>query len=172
MLALDTVLETASKAMGGVRLKETAIVRFLGLTRIPMLFLVSPRVLRVDGEGCELVIPLKYITGNHVGSMYVGVLAAGADLASGLNALFEIRRAHPKVLLVFKDLHADFLKRADGDVHFVSSDGPRIAEAVARADETGERVTIPVNIVATVPSKYGDEPVAKFTMGLSLKRKG
>jgi len=36
---------------------------------------------------------------------------------------------------------------------------------------TGQRVTLPVEVVATVPSRYGDEPVARFTMGLSLKQR-
>jgi acyl-coenzyme A thioesterase PaaI-like protein len=171
MTSLDAVLERASKAMGGVRLKETALVRLLGLQKVPMLFLVGPRVLRIDDEGCELQIPLRYLTKNHVGSMYVGVLAAGADLASGVNALFAIRRAHPRVVPVFKDMRAEFLKRADGDVHFVCSEGRRVLAAVAGADQTGERVTLPIEVVATVPSRYGSEPVARFTMGLSLKRK-
>jgi acyl-coenzyme A thioesterase PaaI-like protein len=157
-------------AVGGVRWKETAIVRLLGLLKIPMLVFVSPRVLRIDDVGCELRIPLRYRTRNHVGSMYVGVLAAGADLASGLNALFAIRRGHRRITPLFKDMKAEFLKRADGDVHFACNDGRRIAEAVATADETGERITLPVEVIATVPKKYGPEPVARFTMGLSLKR--
>ena len=40
-----------------------------------------------------------------------------------------------------------------------------------RFNPPGERVTIPVEVLATVPKKYGEEPVARFTMGLSLKRK-
>jgi acyl-coenzyme A thioesterase PaaI-like protein len=156
---------------GGVRWKETAIVRALGLLKIPTLFFVGPRVLRIDDDGCEVQIPLGYRTRNHVGSMYVGVLAAGADLASGLNALWAIRRGHRRVVLLFKDMTAEFLKRADGDVHFACNEGRRIAEAVARADDTGERITLPVEVIATVPKKYAAEPVARFTMGLSLKRR-
>jgi hypothetical protein len=53
---------------------------------------------------------------------------------------------------------------------FRSRDGAKIREAVERADASGERVTVPIEVVATVPKKYGDEPVARFTMGLSLKR--
>ena len=41
----------------------------------------------------------------------------------------------------------------------------------AEADRTGERVTLPVEIVATVPDRHGDEPVARFTLGLSVKRR-
>lgn len=150
--------------------KETAYVRLLSL-RIPTLLFLMPSVVRLDDDCCEVKIPFGWRTRNHVGSMYVGALCAGADLASGLNAARLIRTRYPNVSLVFADIHGDFLKRADGDVLFRSEDGPRIAQAVQQADETGERVTLPVSVVATVPSKYGDEPVARFTMGLSLKKR-
>jgi len=150
-------------------LKETLLVRALGL-KIPMLLFLGPRVLRLDEDGCEVLIPLGLRSRNHVGVMYVGALCAGADLASGLNALRPIRERHRRVVPLFKDLSASFLKRADGDVVFRSDEGRRVAEAVARADETGERVTIPVEVVARVPARHGDEPVARFTMGLTLKR--
>jgi acyl-coenzyme A thioesterase PaaI-like protein len=153
-----------------VLVKETAYVRLLGL-RIPMLLAIGPRVLELDDEGCAIEVPLRYHTRNHVGSMYVGVLCAGADLASGLNALRVIRRRKSKVIPVFKDLEAAFLKRADGHVLFRCRQGRAVAAAVEEADATGERVTIPVEVVATVPRKYGDEPVARFTLGLSMKRR-
>ncbi len=171
MIAVDQVMDRASKLLGGVDLKETAMVQLLGLTKIPALFFFGPRVVRVDDEGAEILIPLGYRTKNHWGSMYFAALAAGADLAGGLNAFVAIRTRHKKVNLIFKDFHAEFLKRADGHVHFTTRQGREINEAVARADQTGERVTLPVEILATVPAKYGDDPVARFTVGLSLKRK-
>jgi acyl-coenzyme A thioesterase PaaI-like protein len=151
-------------------LKETAFVRLLAL-KIPMFFWLGPRVLELDDEGCAVEIPYGWRSKNHLDSMYVGALCAGADLASGLNAARLIQGPHKRVKLVFKDMRCEFLKRADGDVVFRSRDGRRIAEAVRKADETGERVTLPIQVVATVPKKYGDEHVARFTMGLSLKRK-
>jgi len=150
--------------------KETLLVRLLGL-RIPGLLFCSPRVLELDDEGCAVGIPLVWRTKNHLGSMYFAVLCAGADLAAGLNAFRLIRTAHPEVSLIFADVKAEFLKRADGDVVFRSRQGRQIAAAMEQTEETGERVTFPVEIVATVPSKYGDEPVARFTLGLSLKKK-
>ncbi len=150
--------------------RETVIVNLLGL-RIPSLLFLGPRVMELDDEGCAVKLPLGWRSRNHVGSMYVGALCAGADLASGLNAYRTIRSGHPRVVPLFKTLTADFLKRADGDVLFRTREGLRVAEAVRRADETGERITLPVEVVATVPDKYGDEPVARFTMGLSVRRK-
>lgn len=151
-------------------LKETLLVRLLGL-KIPALLFCAPTVEALDDDGCAVRIPLGWRTRNHLGSMYVGVLCAGADLASGLNAFRLIRSTNPEVKLVFADLKADFLKRADGDVVFSSRQGQEVAAAVRKAEQTGERVTVPMEIVATVPSRYGDEPVARFTLGLSLKKK-
>ena len=151
-------------------LKETALVRLLGL-RIPMILFAGPRVLSLDESGCAIEIPLGWRTRNRlIGAMYFGVLCVGADLAGGLPAARIMLARHPGMKLVFADMKAEFLKRADGDVVFRNRDGPRIVEAVARAAATGERVTIPLEVVATVPSRYGDEPVARFTMGLSLKQ--
>jgi acyl-coenzyme A thioesterase PaaI-like protein len=153
-----------------VLLKETALVRLLGL-RIPVLLFLRPRVLELDDEGCALLVPLSYRSKNHVGSMYIGAMVAGADLAAGLNVLRLVRRGHPRVVPIFKDVKADFLKLADGDVVFRSRAGRAVAAAVEEAERTGERVTIPVEIVATVPKKHGEEPVARITMGLSMKKK-
>jgi acyl-coenzyme A thioesterase PaaI-like protein len=149
---------------------QTAYVRLFAL-RIPVLLFLGPRVLELDDEGCAIEIPLGWRSRNHLGSMYLGALCAGADVASGLVAARLIRERHRRVRIVFADLKADFLKRADGDVVFRCADGRRIADAVRSADESGERVTVPTEVVATVPRKYGDEPVARFTLGLSLKRK-
>jgi acyl-coenzyme A thioesterase PaaI-like protein len=139
--------------------------------KIPLMLFMRPRVEALDEEGSAIRIPLGWRTRNHVGSMHIGVLATGADLAVGVPALRAIRAAHPGVVLIFADLRAEFRKRADGDVVFRCREGRRIAAAVAQADASGERVTLPVEVVATVPAKYGDEPVATFMLGLSLKRK-
>lgn len=151
--------------------KETALVQLIGFARLPMVFFVGPRVLELDDAGCVVEIPLNYRTRNHLGSLYLGALTVGADLAAGLNAMAAIRRKHPRVSLVFKEFQAEFLKRCEGNTLFRCCQGAAIDAAVARADESGERVAMTVAITATVPSKLGDEPVARFTLGLSLRRR-
>jgi hypothetical protein len=149
-------------------LKETALVRLLGL-RIPLLLVIRPRVIELDEDGCAVLVPLTFMTKNHlIGAMYFGALCAGADLAGGLPAARLMLR-HRRMKLVFADLRAEFLKRADGDVLFRNRDGRRIAAAVREAVETGERVTVPVEVMATVPRRYGDEPVARFALTVSVK---
>ena len=152
-------------------LRETLLLRLLGLTKIPFLLAIRPRVLKLDEEGCVVVVPLSYFTSNHVGSMYFGALAAGADCAGGLNAarvIYGVRTtAHRGVVPIFKSLHAEFLKLADGDVTFRCDQGREIEDAVRQADRTGERVTLPVRVVASTAR----HDVARFELALSLKRK-
>jgi acyl-coenzyme A thioesterase PaaI-like protein len=151
-------------------LRDTLLLRLFSL-RVPVLLFLGPRVERLDAERCVVSIPLRWRSKNHVGSMYFGALCDGADVAGGLAAALRIRERRSRVVLVFGTVHGQFLKRADGDVHFTCADVPRVHAAVEEADRTGERVTIPVEVVATVPTKYGEEPVARFTLDLSLKRK-
>jgi len=152
-------------------MRETAILRLFGLAKIPMLYLASPRVVELTSQRAEVVIPLNRMTRNHLRSMYFGVLAIGADCAGGVIAMKLIEEAGEDVSLIFGEFNAKFLKRAEGDVHFICEDGPAVAEVVAKAIATGERESLPVRVVAKVPSKCGDEPVAEFTLLLSLKKR-
>ena len=152
------------------KIQDTLFVRYFGLTKVPLIFFVAPSVIRLDNEQCIVKIPLNRRTKNHLNSMYFGVLAPGADLAGGLVAMKEISESKKNVALSFKDFHAEFLKRAEGDVHFVCTQIPEIKKFVGEVISSGERMNFPVNIEAIVP-KHGNEIVAKFTLTLSLKLK-
>ena len=152
-------------------LRETLYVRWLACTRIPLLFLTGPSVRELTAERAVVRIRLSALTRNHLGSMYFGVLACGADLAGGLLASRAIRASGVRVSIIFKDFRADFHKRVEGDCYFTCTDGARVAAMVAEAIRTGDRVTGPVHVVATVPAKLGDEIAASFELTLSLKRR-
>ena len=122
-------------------------------------------------EVCEVKVPLNRRTKNHLNSMYFGVLCAAADCAGGLTAMKHIRKSGKNIALSFKDFHAEFLKRAEGDTVFRNTQGLEIQEFVKQVAESGERMNMPIEVIATVPSLEGDEPVAKFTLTLSLKLK-
>ncbi len=135
-------------------LKETALVRLLGL-KIPVLLFLGPRVLELDEDGCAIEIPLGYRSKNHLGSMYFGALHAGADLAAGLNATRLILSRHRQVKLIFKDAHAEFLKRADGDVVFRTRSGPTATSSSApvTAAGSGKRSRRPLAPASASPSR-------------------
>ena len=140
-----------------------------GLTRIPLIFFCRPRVINITETSLEVKIKLNRRTRNHLNSMYFGVLSIGADVTGGFLAMEYIRNSKSKISLIFKDFHADFLKRAEGDVHFFCNEGLKIQELVQKAEETGERQNMPVHITARVPSISPDS-VAKFILTLSIKK--
>ena len=153
------------------KLRETFLLRAFGFLKIPMIFFISPTVVEMSDQRCVIRVPLNRRTRNHLRSMYFGTLAAGADCAGGLIAMRLIQEEGNRVSLIFKDFHAEFLKRAEDDVLFTCEEGTAIRELVKKAIESGNRENMPVHIVATVPSKLGTEAVARFTLTLSLKRK-
>lgn len=150
--------------------RETLALRWFGLTRIPLLFYVGVSVTELTPERMVVKIPLRRRTRNHLGSMYFGVLCAGADCAAGAFAMYLIRQQPEHISMVFKDFQAEFLKRAEGDVDFICDQGKEIAELVSLAAASSERVERQIDVTATVPS-LGNEPVAKFKLTLSLKKR-
>jgi len=141
-----------------------------GLTRIPLIFYCRPKVVSISNTRLEVKIKSNRRTKNHINSMYFGVLSIGADVTGGFLAMKFIQESKSKISLIFKDFHADFLKRAEGDVHFVCADGLAIQKLVEVTEQTGERQNLPIHITATVPT-VANEPVAKFILTLSLKKK-
>ena len=108
-------------------------------------------------------------TRNHIKSMYIGTMTVGADLVTGLTAMLSIRRSKRKIILIFKDLNATFLKRAEGDTYFTCHSVEEIESAVHEVIRSKDRVNINVPVIATVPDKFGEESVAEFTITLSMK---
>lgn len=152
--------------------RETLGVRAWALRNVFLLYFVKVSIVEVNERRCELVIPLNWRTRRRdIGAMYLGALCMGADVASGLIAFHLLRTRHLPVSLIFKDLRAEFLKRAEGDVYFSCDEGEGIVALVERALATGERQETTVNVIARVPAKLGDEPVARFAMTLSVKKR-
>ena len=152
-------------------MSETTKLRLWTLTKIPLLFFLRPSVVEAGATRTVIRIPLTRRSRNHLGSMYFGALCAGADLAGALTAMRRIDASGRRISLIFKDVQARFLKRAEGDVHFCCEDGEAVDGLVRRAIASGEREELPVRIVATVPQKMGAEPVAEFVLTLSVKRR-
>lgn len=130
-----------------------------------------PRVVNVSDTEVVLSIPLNRRTRNHVGSMYIGALTVGVDFVTGLTAMTTIKKSKKNIVLIFKDLKSSFIKRAEGETFFTCNHTKEIEAAVKKVVDSKQRVNIEVPIIATVPEKFGDEPVAEFTITLSMKEK-
>jgi acyl-coenzyme A thioesterase PaaI-like protein len=164
-------MESASPQAQTSKLRETIFLRLWAFRHIPSLFFLRPSVEEFTSEKVVVRIRLRRRSRNHLGSMYFGALCAGADSAGGLIAMRTIQRRKAKVSLIFKNFQAEFLRRAEGDVHFTCADGEALRSLVDRAIASDERVEATVRVTATVPSLLGDEPVARFILTISLRRR-
>ena len=153
-------------------MKPTTMVRLWSLQNVLLLWLVRPKILELSPERCVVKIPLNWITRRRdIGAMYLGTLCMGADVAAGLIAFHLVMQRRSRVSFIFKDIRGEFLKRAEGDVLFTNDDGPLVQDLVRRALESDERQEATVHVTATVPSKLGDEPVARFELTLSVRKR-
>ena len=158
--------------------RGTWMLRGFALTKVPMMAFAGPVVDELSDVACGVRIPLSWRTKNHYNSMYFGALAIGADCAGGLLAMHHADKAMAsanakqgvrKVRPLFKDVHAEFLKRADGDVLFRCNDGLMLQQAVLETMSTGARINKRVTVEATVPSVSKTDVVALFHLTISLK---
>ena len=63
--------------------KETYLLRLFGLTKVPMIGFLWPKIIKIEDYISIIRIPSSYRSKNHVNSMYFGALCAGADMAAG-----------------------------------------------------------------------------------------
>ncbi|HEX2834930.1 MAG TPA: DUF4442 domain-containing protein [Thermoanaerobaculia bacterium] len=153
-------------------MKPTTMVRLWSLQNVFLLWLIRPKIHVLNADQCIVRVPLNWITRRKdIRAMYLGTLCMGADVAAGLIAFQSVAEKKQRINFIFKDMKAEFLKRAEGEVWFTNNDGPLIQELITRALASGEREEATVHVTATVPEKLGEEAVAKFELTLSIKRR-
>lgn len=152
-------------------LKNNLALRYFGFFKIPLIGYVKPKIVEMSDVKTLIKVPLNRRTSNHLNSLYFGVMATAADVTSGFAAMNHIFKSGKNIHLSFKDFSAEFLKRAEGDTFFENNQGIEIKKFVEDVIKSGERMNMPLKVIATVPEKFGNEPVAIFTLTLSLKLK-
>lgn len=140
-------------------------MRLFGWFKVPMIGYVRPKVVHVDDQRVDVVVPLNRRTKNHLRSMYFGALAVGADVAAGYLALRRIQSANRPVSFVFQDVQGEFLRRPTADVTFTCQDGDRVQRIVEKTLLDGARHAETVAVTCTVAG----DVVARFRLTLSVK---
>jgi hypothetical protein len=151
-------------------LKTTAFLNGISLIKLPLLAFISPKVVALTDKQSIVKVNLGWRTKNHLGVMYFGSLAMGAELSIALKALTEIQKSQKKIDFLFKDFSCEFLKRADGDVHFICDEAEKVSQLIQEAAATNERTERKFTGHALVPSKSA-EPVMKYTLTLTVKNR-
>ncbi len=145
------------------------LLRTFAWTKVPMIYWTGAKIVDISDERCVVKMPFRRRNRNHLDSLYFAVMIVGADVSGGLLAFRMAHASGRKVSFAFKDVQARFLKRAEDVTFFRCDDGESISRAVEETFRTGERVNQTVNVTATTPSRFGDDPVATFELTLSVK---
>jgi acyl-coenzyme A thioesterase PaaI-like protein len=153
------------------KFKDNLFLSLYAWSKIPLIGFCSPRVLESDGQRTVLKIPFGFRTKNHLGAMYFGALAIGAELCIAMLAVKKIQESGLRIDFLFKDFKAEFLKRAEGDVHFVCEEAQVVIDQIDESKTSLERINRTMTAYAIVPSVNPDEKVATFTLTLSVKRR-
>jgi hypothetical protein len=148
------------------------ILKLFGLFKVPFLFLSGASIQYIDQKKLIVSIPLTKLTKNHLKkrTMYFAVLTAGADCAAGFAAMRYILQSGQSIELVFEDLHAQFIKKAQSKVYFECNQIDAILELVEQAKHSFERVKLPIEVIAYQP-QHTNDIIARFQLTISLKQK-
>ena len=151
--------------------KAKRMLWLFGVFKIPLIGFVKPQLLELSNKRMVVKIRLRRRTKNHLNSMYFGALAIGADLAGAFQSFYIADKMNAKLSIAFKNFEADFVKRPENDVFFISDEGLVIQEMVEETINTKERVTKNINISAVTGYPDNQEVVSNFRLGLSVKDK-
>lgn len=151
--------------------KNNLFLSLYAWTKIPLIGFCSPKVIEATNQRTELKIKLGYRTKNHLGAMYFGALAIGSELSIAMLAVKLIEQSGQKIDFLFKDYKAEFLKRAEGDVHFICEEADVVVKQIEEAKLSTDRINRTMRAYALVPSVSMTEKVATFELTLSVKRR-
>lgn len=151
--------------------KLSFMIYLLTFFKIPIIAFMKPKVLELSEEKSVVQIRLKRRTKNHLGAMYFGALTVGAELTCALKAVELVFLKKKPINFVFKDFKADFLKRADGDVHFICQQTKDVENLINKAIQSGDREEQLIRGKAYQVTNF-NEPIMTFELTLSLKKRG
>lgn len=153
------------------KFKENLFLSLYAWSKIPLIGFCGPRVIEASNERTVLKVPLGFRTKNHLGAMYFGALAIGSELCIAMLAVKQIKDSGVPIDFLFKDYKAEFLKRAEGDVHFICDQAQVVVDQINEAKTSTERINRTMTAYAIVPSVSMTEKVATFTLTLSVKNR-
>lgn len=144
-------------------------IRTISLFKVPLLGICRPQVIELSEKRAVVQLPHEFLTKNHLGSMYFGALAMGAELSIALKLLARMRDEKLPVSFIFKDFSCEFLKRAEEDVQFITNDVNKINQLIDEALQTGERVNGSFEGLA-VGLHNPEEPLMRYKLTVSIKK--
>lgn len=153
------------------KIKMSALINAYCMVNIPLLAFCTPRVIELDDNRAIARIRLDRRTRNHLGVMYFGALAMGAELSIALKCLQAIAKSGQKIDFIFKDFECEFHRRADGHVHFICDQAAAVQTLINKAAASSERMTETFEGYALIPGGESQEPVMSYKLTLSVRNR-
>ena len=161
------------KSKNSLEIKKEVSIRkmrwllfLLGRIRIPLIGYTNPKLLSIDDQSVRVRIKLRRRTKNHLNSMYFGALAVGADIAGGIQVFYFSKMLGKEISFAFKGMNAPFIKRAESDIIFESTQGELVKAAIDKSIAEKVRVNESIEVRAINDAQ---EIVAKFDMIISVR---
>lgn len=111
--------------------------RFL-LFKLPSAYFTGVRVAEVDENSAVVKVKHRWISQNPFNSLYFGVQAMAAELATGILVIKKIAQTKQRISMLVTKQSATFTKKGTGMIRFTCVDGAKIDQAVADTIKTGE----------------------------------
>lgn len=103
--------------------------------------------------------------------MYFGAMGIGAELSIAAAAVSAISESKQKIDFIFKDFSGQYLKRGDGDVHFICDEVESVKALIEEAKTNPNRLERKLKGYAIVPKTSETDPVMTYELTLSVRNR-
>jgi len=138
------------------------------LQRMPLGFFAGLRVDEFNTNEAVVSLPFNTITKNPFKSVYFGAQAMAAELSTGVLAMDAVIDSKKSISMLVFDMKAHFSKKAVSRISFRCTQGAEIRQAIQKAIDTQEGVTVDVTSQGT--DQDGDV-VSEFNYTWTFKLK-
>lgn len=143
----------------------SSINKFL-FFKLPSAYWTGVRLRRISDTEATTTVRHKWANQNPFRSMYFAVQAMAAELSTGALVMKKISESGQRISMLVAQNNSVFVKKATGKISFTCTEGHLLDEAIQKAIDTQEGVTIWMKSVGV--DEKGDE-VSTFNFEWTLK---
>lgn len=143
----------------------SSINKFL-FFKLPSAYWTGVRLKRISDTEATTTVRHKWANQNPFRSMYFAVQAMAAELSTGALVMKKISESGQRISMLVAQNNSVFVKKATGKISFTCTEGHLLDEAIQKAIDTQEGVTIWMKSVGV--DEKGDE-VSTFNFEWTLK---
>src|SRR5690606_13345009 len=99
------------------------------LAKLPLALFAGLKVVRLDGQACEVTVPYGWRTQNPFRSTYFAAQSMAAEMSTGSIALALVTAAPEPVSMLITGMTAEFVKKATDTVTFRCEAGEQLTAA-------------------------------------------